>query len=180
MQIGSGYTKRDLCDGQTLASPGRWPVELRNYSEHETWLFVAGLYTDFARRVGTPTLLTSLALAKSQSHPSAVTASALSSTLLLRASHPEGLDWHVKKGIETMSRWTFAFWTCCCGQQEIQKSLWAPSPVASESVQGPVYRDSQHCTSRRQSGGSQTKGTQRTTKKRSSRGTRRGGRTTLL
>ena len=64
MQIGSGYTKRDLCDGQTLVSRVRWPVELRNYPEHETWLFVAGLYTDFDRRVGTPTLLTSLALGK--------------------------------------------------------------------------------------------------------------------
>ena len=61
-------------------------------------------------------------LAKSQNHPSAATASALSSTRLLRASHPEGLDWHVKKGIETMSRWTFAFRTCCCGQQEIPEA----------------------------------------------------------
>ena len=69
MQIGSGYTKRDLCDGKTLASPGSWPIELRNYPEDETWQFVAGLPTDFARRVGTPTLLTSLAIGQvSDSH----------------------------------------------------------------------------------------------------------------
>ena len=64
MQIGSGYTRRDKCDGQTLASPSRWAVEHRNYPDDETWRCVSSLYTDFSRRVGSPALLTSLALGK--------------------------------------------------------------------------------------------------------------------
>ena len=64
MQIGSGYTRRDICDGQSLASPGRWAVEHRTYPDDETWRSVSSLYTDFSRRVGTPALLTSLALGK--------------------------------------------------------------------------------------------------------------------
>ena len=67
--IGSGYARRDICDGQSLASPGRWLVERRTYPEDETWRFVAGLYTNFWRRVGTPALLTSLALGKISERP---------------------------------------------------------------------------------------------------------------
>ena len=52
--------RRDTCNGQSLASPGRWPVEHRTYSEDETSRFVAGLGTDFSRRVGTPASLASL------------------------------------------------------------------------------------------------------------------------
>ena len=29
MMVGSGYSTREYCGGQTLASPGRWPVEFR-------------------------------------------------------------------------------------------------------------------------------------------------------
>ena len=32
MQVGIGYTVRDFCDGQSLASPRRWPVTMRRYS----------------------------------------------------------------------------------------------------------------------------------------------------
>ena len=31
MMIGSGFTTRDICDGQSLASPGRWPPHARKY-----------------------------------------------------------------------------------------------------------------------------------------------------
>ena len=57
MQIGSGYTRRNTCDGQSLASPGRWPVEHRTYPEDETWRLVSDLHRDFSCRVGTPALL---------------------------------------------------------------------------------------------------------------------------
>ena len=30
-QVGVGHTSRDHCDGQGLASPGRWPIEGRRY-----------------------------------------------------------------------------------------------------------------------------------------------------
>ena len=32
MRVGAGYTARDMCDGQALPSPGRWPVASRRYS----------------------------------------------------------------------------------------------------------------------------------------------------
>ena len=33
MMVGVGYVSRELCDGQTLASPGRWHVSSRGYPE---------------------------------------------------------------------------------------------------------------------------------------------------
>ena len=31
MKVGVGYTQREYCDGQSLASPGRWPPGSRVY-----------------------------------------------------------------------------------------------------------------------------------------------------
>ena len=64
MVIGTGYTSRELCDGQTLASPGRWEPSLRTYPQNETWKEVSGILMDYARRKGTPELLARLALGK--------------------------------------------------------------------------------------------------------------------
>ena len=62
MMVGVGYTAREFCDGQSLASPGRWPVEHRRYPESEPWKAVAALFMAFAEREGTPQLLADLAL----------------------------------------------------------------------------------------------------------------------
>ena len=35
MMVGSGYSIRVYCDGQTLASPGKWPVESQNYTRRQ-------------------------------------------------------------------------------------------------------------------------------------------------
>ena len=48
--IGSGYTRREVCDGLSLASPGRWPPDQRNYPQSIEWLEVAEKVRDFARR----------------------------------------------------------------------------------------------------------------------------------
>ena len=37
MEVGVGYVSRELCDGQSLASPGRWSPEQRRYPQHEQW-----------------------------------------------------------------------------------------------------------------------------------------------
>ena len=37
MRVGVGYMERGYCDGQSLASPGRWPVADRRYPEHADW-----------------------------------------------------------------------------------------------------------------------------------------------
>ena len=58
-----------FCDGQSLASPGRWAVEDRRYPEDPVWSEVARRYVDYAEKAGTPELLTTLALGKVSSCP---------------------------------------------------------------------------------------------------------------
>ena len=69
MVVGVGYVSRELCDGQTLASPGRWPVAQRRYPESTLWLTLAGKFMDYAHRFGTPELLMKLALGRVESCP---------------------------------------------------------------------------------------------------------------
>ena len=64
MEVGSGYTARELCDGQTLASPGRWEPSLRRYPTHSAWESVAGHLREYTHRAGTPELLLRLAVGK--------------------------------------------------------------------------------------------------------------------
>ena len=61
MMVGVGYTQRELCDGQTLASPGRWPPGSRIYPTSRPWIQIAECYSRFADHYGTEELLVSLA-----------------------------------------------------------------------------------------------------------------------
>ena len=56
MQIGVGYTVRD-CDGQSLASPGRWPPAMRRYPSSDTWIAATELVRRFSEHYGTTQLL---------------------------------------------------------------------------------------------------------------------------
>ena len=69
LQVGVGYTSRDFCDGQGLASPGRWPVENRRYPRSPTWKKVTAKFTQFSEARGTPELLMALAMGKVKSCP---------------------------------------------------------------------------------------------------------------
>ena len=69
MLVGVGYISRELCDGQTLASPGRWLVVQRRYPEDALWLILATKFMDYADRNGTPELLMNLALGRVDSCP---------------------------------------------------------------------------------------------------------------
>ena len=69
MLVGTGYTARQLCDGQTLAWPGRWPPEQRQYPEGSSWKQVSALLFSFAREWGTPELLMKLAVGRVKSCP---------------------------------------------------------------------------------------------------------------
>ena len=62
MMIGSGYVTRELCDGQSPASPGRWPIHDRAYPKNEKWKRASKLIVDFARVHGTAEPLMKLAL----------------------------------------------------------------------------------------------------------------------
>ena len=42
--VGSSSSLREICDGQSLASPGRWAVDDRRYPEDSIWSEVAKRY----------------------------------------------------------------------------------------------------------------------------------------
>ena len=69
LQVGVGYTSRDCCDGQGLASPGRWPVENRQYPSSSVWERVTRRFTKFAETWCTTQLLMELAVGKVESCP---------------------------------------------------------------------------------------------------------------
>ena len=62
MLVGVGYTAREICDGQTLASPGRWPIDQRHCPESPVWRSVTQLFLSCASLPGTAELLPKLAL----------------------------------------------------------------------------------------------------------------------
>ena len=64
----SGYCTREFCDGQTLASPGRWPVESRRYPDRPEWMNVVEMITEFSR-FGTMELLVNQAMGRVKESP---------------------------------------------------------------------------------------------------------------
>ena len=69
MTVGPGCTRRGVCDGLSLASPGRWPVSQRKFPRCAEWLDVAERVRAFTRREGLPELLMRLALRQEDSCP---------------------------------------------------------------------------------------------------------------
>ena len=69
MSVGEGYVAREVCDGQSLASPGRWPVAQRRYPQSELWTEISNLFMEFADRHGPPRLLMELALGQVKACP---------------------------------------------------------------------------------------------------------------
>ena len=57
MHVGIGSTARDFYDGQALASPGRWPLALRRYSQTDTWKALVVFVKGFSERFGITQLL---------------------------------------------------------------------------------------------------------------------------
>ena len=69
MKIGVGYVQRDFCDGQSLASPGRWPPGARENPSTSAWTGVRDCFWKFTSHYGTERLLVELAMGKIQSSP---------------------------------------------------------------------------------------------------------------
>ena len=69
MQVGTGYLQRDYCDGQSLASPGRWPVDQRRYPSSRQWNGVVRIFRRFTEQFCTPDLLMRLALGRVEACP---------------------------------------------------------------------------------------------------------------
>ena len=47
MRVGVGYVQRDLCDGQSLASPGRWHPASRVYLSTDHWYRISDVFQRF-------------------------------------------------------------------------------------------------------------------------------------
>ena len=69
MTVGAGYASREYCDGQTLASPGRWPIAQRRYPESALWKETTGPFMGYAHNRETPQLLMELALGRVRECP---------------------------------------------------------------------------------------------------------------
>ena len=69
MSVGEGYATREYCDGQALASPGRWPVPRRRFPETRLWKEISSGFMRFAEVRGTPQLLMELAPGKVKNCP---------------------------------------------------------------------------------------------------------------
>ena len=48
VEVGVAYTARGYCDGQRLASPGRWPVQSWRCPTSETWLAAVNSFQSFS------------------------------------------------------------------------------------------------------------------------------------
>ena len=64
MMVGVGYVQREFCDGQSLASPGRWSPEARVYPSSTAWSAVRECFWRFTTHYGTEKLLVDLAMGK--------------------------------------------------------------------------------------------------------------------
>ena len=69
MEVGLGYTSREICDGQGLASPGRWSPEDRRYPVSQVWHAASEPIMEFSRWHGTAALLTRLAMGQVTESP---------------------------------------------------------------------------------------------------------------
>ena len=69
MMVGVGYVQREFCDGQSLASPGRWPPGSRVYPSSTAWSAVRDCFWRFTTHYGTERLLVDLAMGKVEESP---------------------------------------------------------------------------------------------------------------
>ena len=69
MTVGVDYTSREYCDGQALASPGRWPISAPRYPQSASWKAVVACFSKFSERRCTTELLMDLALGRVKSCP---------------------------------------------------------------------------------------------------------------
>ena len=69
MMVGVGYVQREFCDGQSLASPGRWSPGSRVYPSTTAWCSVRECFWRFTTHFGTEKLLVDLAMGKVAESP---------------------------------------------------------------------------------------------------------------
>ena len=69
MMVGVGHVQREFCDGQSLASPGRWSPGSRVFPSSTAWSSVRECFWRFTTHFGTEKLLVDLAMGKVAESP---------------------------------------------------------------------------------------------------------------
>ena len=167
MMVGVEYTAREYCDGQSLASPGRWPVNQRRYPTSKPWQEVSQLFMAFAEREGSTQLLTDLALGKVKECPFGTgSIRDMKESFLVAQRNKED-----KGDIPIDFRYLQLLLTAA----EDPEVTWDRLRRESESDPGQGCRGCQHCTLRRRCGASLSNRTRYDTRKREFRQNRSGG-----
>ena len=110
LQVGSGYCVKEFCDGQTLASRERWPVESRRHPKHPEWKRVADMITDFSQTFGTMKLLVNLAMGRIKDCPLLVEVVRSLKNRIIRELEDSGFFWHVMKKMGRIHWWISVLW----------------------------------------------------------------------
>ena len=152
VEVGLGYTSRQICDGQLLASPGRWSPEERRYPEESLWKAASEPIMDFTRRHGATALLTRLATGQVTESPFEEEAVARLEEQVVRALAEQGLRLNRQPEDREGLPWTTGFSSPCSARRRIWRSASVTSLEESVSDGGSGFRDSQLFTQRRRSG----------------------------
>ena len=155
--IGSGCVTRALCDGQSLASRGRWPIHDRAHPENVQWKKVSKLVVDFARTHGATELLMKLALGQADKCPFDVNSvSELKQQVVETLQRETGFTCPEQARIVWMFRSTSDFSQHSSQPPRIQRWDSETLRVASELAQGFAHRGSLLSTLQNASGVSQS------------------------
>ena len=141
MEVGLGYTSREICDGQGLASPGRWSPEERRYPVTPVWHAASEPIMEFTRRHGTAALLTRLAMGQVTESPFEEEAVTRLKEQVVRSLAEQGL--HLNRHPEDREGLLQLLLTAAEDPEVLEESV---------SDQGPGCRDSWPSIPQRKSG----------------------------
>ena len=94
MQVGLGYTARDFCDGQSLASPGRWEPEDRRYPDSRNWMAIVEIFRRYAVAKTSAELLVCLSLGRVSQCPFSMSSITELKNLIITRAHEQGYGLH--------------------------------------------------------------------------------------
>ena len=142
MKVGVGYVQREFCDGQSLASPGRWPPGARTYPSSTIWTSIRECFWRFTTHHGTEKLLVDLAMGKLKPllfHPTrSCNSSKRSSMSLVELA----FGFSARVETEWMFQLTTVFWTYSF---VLQKTLKLVSEIMLKASKWVLERECQGC-----------------------------------
>ena len=114
---------RDLCDAQTLPSPGRWPVKHGVCPDSQLWQQVSSRYVDIAPAYGSDFFVIKLGLGQVTTCPFSDQSVAELKVQVVQDLEHAGLSW--KRSLKGKQQ---AMWVFSCMQPKTQKCGWVISP----------------------------------------------------